>query len=78
MSAAVVADGWANRFGQRCLTSFNRLLNGQGRCSAFICATALFRVIHIRLVMFAVVDLHRARVNVRLERIKRVGQGAAR
>jgi hypothetical protein len=74
VAAGVVADRGLLVRGER-LEVAQHVLDGAVRPLGPL--ERLVRVVHVRLVVLAVVDLHRARVDVRLEgvvRVRQVGQ----
>ena len=74
VAAAVVADRRRGSPRARWRDLRSRCLDGL-RLEAGVAGEGLVEVVHVGLVMPAVVDLHRQRVDVRFERVLGVGQG---
>ena len=72
MAAAVVADGGADRLGQR-VQVLDQVLDAL-RLQVGVRLERGVQVVDVGLVVLAVVDLHRLRVDVGLERVERVRQ----
>jgi hypothetical protein len=72
VAAAVVADGGADAFGQR-VQVLDQVLDAL-RLQVRVRLEGGIEVVDVGLVVLAVVDLHRLRVDVRLERVERVRQ----